>query len=211
MKIGILGSGYIGAPLGRLWAATGHEVMFSSRHPDRLGELVERTGSNARAGTLAEAAEFGDVILEAIPFRAISELPVEQLAGKVVLSAANYYPSRDGAIALGEQTQSQWAAARLPGAKLVKAFNMMRAAEIERRADGENLQPLAVLIASDWDDAKPIAARLVREAKFEPVDVGGLADSAIFQATAAPLYDVRISPQRAREVLASHGVALAPA
>ncbi len=204
MRIGILGSGFIGGPLGRLWAGAGHEVMFSSRHPEKLVKLAEQAGSKAKTGTIEEAAEFGDVIMEAVPFLSIPDLPSDLLAGKVVLSAANYYPSRDGHIELGGKTQSEWVASHLPGAKLVKAFNMMRAGEIERRANGEPFDPLAVFLASDDAEARTVAEQLVREAKFEPVFVGRLADSAVFQATSAPLYDVQISPDEARRRLAIH-------
>lgn len=203
MKIGILGSGYIGGSLGRLWVAAGHEVMFSSRHPEKLAELVEKAGPNARAGTINEAAEFGEVIMEAIPFKSIPDLPADKLAGKVVLSAANYYPSRDGQIDLGGKTQPEWVASNLPGSKLVKAFNMMRASVMEALADGDGTPGLAILIASDHEDAKAVAKQLVRDAKFEPVDVGSLVDSHVFQATDAPLYDVQLSADEARERLAA--------
>ena len=200
MKIGIIGSGLIGAPLGRLWAAAGHEVMFSSRHPEKLENLAAKAG--AQTGTIDEAAEFGEVIMEAIPFKSIPDLPADKFTDKVVLSAANYYPSRDGEIDLGGMTQSEWVAAHLPGAKLVKAFNMMRAGVIEALAEGNGTPGLAIFIASDYDDAKAVAEQLIREAKFEPVDVGSLADSSVFQAIDAPLYDVRISPEAARQQLA---------
>lgn len=202
MKIGIIGSGSIGAPLGRLWTAAGHEVMFSSRHPEKLKDLAIKAGASARTGTIDEAAEFGDVLMESIPFKSIPDLPADKFTGKVVLSAANYYPSRDGQIDLGGMTQSEWVASHLPGAKLVKAFNMMRAGVIEALAEGNGTPGLAILIAGDYEDAKAVAEQLIRDAKFEPVDVGSLADSSVFQATNAPLYDVRISPEAARQQLA---------
>ena len=114
MKIGIIGSGFIGAPLGRLWTAAGHEVMFSSRHPEKLQDLATKAGASAQTGTIDEAAEFGEVIMEAIPFKSIPDLPADKFMGKLVLSAANYYPSRDGQINLGGMTQSQWVASHLP-------------------------------------------------------------------------------------------------
>ncbi len=202
MNIGIIGSGNIGGALGRLWATAGHTVCFGSRHPDRLDELVRQAGDNARAGTNEEAAEFGEVILEAIPFHAIPQLPAEKLAGKVVLSAANYYPSRDGEIDLGGQTQSEWVASHLPGARLVKAFNMMQAGVMEQLADGAGTPGLTIFIAGDDDEAKQMAQRLVEDVKFTPIDVGSLADSHVFQATDAPLYDVQLSPEEARQRLA---------
>ena len=201
MKIGIIGSGNIGGSLGRLWAAAGHEVCFGSRDPESLSDLVAKAGANAQAATQEEAAAFGDVVLEAIPFHAVPELPHDSLAGKVVLSASNYYPERDGEINLGGRTQSEWVASHLPQTRLVKAFNMMQAGVMEELADGGGTPGLAIFLASDDDEAKQTAAQLVRDAKFEPVDAGTLAESGVFQATDAPLYDVQISGDEARRRL----------
>ncbi len=200
MKIGIIGSGNIGAPLGRLWASAGHEVLFSSRHPERLSALVTRAGHGARAGSVDEAAQFGEVILEAVPFGKVGELPVEKLRGKTVLSAANYYPERDGRIDLGRRTQSEWVAAQLPGARLVKAFNMMQARVMEALADGGDRTGLAIFIAGDEAGAKHTASALIRDAKFTPVDVGALRDGKLFQ-TDGPLYNTQFTPEEAREAL----------
>jgi predicted dinucleotide-binding enzyme len=200
MKIGILGSGNIGGALGRLWAAAGHQVFFSSRHPERLTGLLQKAGPDARAGCPEEAADFGEVILEAVPFGHVSNLPVEHMTNKVVLSAANYYPSRDGQIDLGGRTESEWVASRLPGTRLVKAFNMMRAAVMEELADGRGRPGLAIFIASDDEEAKHIASGLVSDARFTPVDVGPLRSGALFQ-TNAPLYDTQMDPEQARKAV----------
>ena len=201
MNIGIIGSGNIGSALGRLWAAAGHQVCFGSRHPDRLGDLVTKAGPNARADTQEAAAAFGEVVLEAVPFAVTPDLPREQLAGKVLLSASNYYPRRDGEIDLEGVTHTEWVAARLPGVRVVKAFNMMRATTMEELADGGGTPGLAILLAGDDADAKRVAATLVRDAKFEPVDAGDLAAGQLFQSPDAPLYDVQITPDAARAVL----------
>jgi predicted dinucleotide-binding enzyme len=102
MKIGIVGSGQIGGLIGRLWSQAGHEVLFSSRHPEHLAELVEQAGGAARAGTPEEAIAFGDVVLLSIPFVALPDFGrsmTEALGRKVVLETANPYPDRDGAMA----------------------------------------------------------------------------------------------------------------
>jgi predicted dinucleotide-binding enzyme len=201
MKIGILGSGNIGGALGRLWAAAGHEVFFASRHPERLVTLVRQAGPRARAGCPEEAADFGEVLLEAVPFGHVGHLPVERMKGKIVLSAANYYPSRDGDIDLGGLTQSEWVASRLPGTRLVKAFNMMRAGVMEQLADGAGRPGLAIFIAGDDVDAKRVAATLVSDAKFTPIDVGPLRSGVLFQ-TNGPLYDTQLQPEQARKAVA---------
>lgn len=200
MRIGIIGSGNIGAPLGRLWAAAGHQVLFSSRHPERLRELAARAGVNAGVGSAEEAADFGEVILEAVPFGRMSELPAAKLTGKPVLSAANYYPGRDGRIDLRGLTQSEFAASLLPGARLVKAFNMMQAGVMEALADGTGRPGLAIFIAGDDEDAKRIAAGLVADAQFTPIDVGPLRAGALFQ-TDGPLYNTQFTQEEARKAL----------
>src|SRR5215213_3697423 len=101
VKIGIIGAGNIGANAARLFAEAGHEVVISnSRGPETLSELVEEIGAGVRAVTLEEAADSGDVVLEAIPFGRFEELPADRLAGKIVIDASNYYPGRDGEIDL---------------------------------------------------------------------------------------------------------------
>lgn len=200
MKIGILGSGNIGGALGRLWAAAGHQVFFSSRHPERLGGLVQKAGPNAHAGCPEDAAAFGEVLLEAVPFGHVGNLPLEHMKGKVVLTAANYYPSRDGQIDLGGKTESEWVASRMPGVRLVKAFNMMRAGVMEELADGGGRPGLAIFIAGDDGEAKRVASVLVTDARFTPIDVGPLRSGALFQ-TNAPLYDTQMDPESARKAV----------
>src|SRR5687768_16931444 len=74
LKIGIIGSGRIGSTLGAIWAKAGHEVMFSSLDLEHDKALAAKVGANARAGTSREAAQFGDVILTAVPFRALPQI-----------------------------------------------------------------------------------------------------------------------------------------
>lgn len=203
MKIGIIGSGGIGGSLGRLWAAAGHQVFFSSRNPDQLHDLASKAGANASYGRVEEAIAFSDLLLEAIPFAAAMRLPAEDYAGKVIINASNYYPHRDGEIDLGVLSQSEAFAARLPGARVVKAFNMMFAEEMAARADGKTEERLAILYAGDDAAAKRIAAQLIEEAIFAPVDAGGLANGVYFE-NGGPLYAKRMSADTARESLAQH-------
>lgn len=205
MDIGIIGGGNIGGPPGRLWAAAGHRVRFGSRNTDKLAPLVgaiTAAGGDAGAVTVAEAAAFGEAVLEAVPFAALPGLPKAELTGKPLLSAANYYPQRDGRIDLGGLGHSEWAARQLPGVRLVKAFNMMRAGVMAALADGGGTPGLAVLLAGDDEAAKRVAERLVRDARFEPVDAGPLAAGRLFQSPDAPLYDVQLSAAAARTRLA---------
>ena len=185
MKIGILGSGNIGGSLGRLWAKAGHEIYFSSRNPDSLAPLVAQAGGNARAGSLDEAMAFADVILEALPFSAAMKLPAEALADKTVISAANYYPPRDGEIDLGGLTQTEALARQLPRTTLVKAFNMMFATEMEALANGQGTPGRAIFFAGDDAEANSIAAQLIETAQFVPIGVGPLRNGRYFENGAA--------------------------
>src|SRR4051812_48005795 len=99
MRIGIIGAGMIGSTVAKLWVDAGHEVKIASRHPDALRPLAESLGSRASAGTSAEAATFGDVVMLTVPLAATPELARElasSLAGKIVLDTGNAYEKRDG-------------------------------------------------------------------------------------------------------------------
>src|SRR5665213_4073871 len=130
LRIGIIGSGHIGGTVGGLWVKAGHPVLFSSRHPDELKDLVAGLGPLARAGTVAEAIAYGDVIFVAVPYGALPGLGQvydDALKGKIVLDAGNAVAARDGPIAdeverngVGVTSQKY-----LPSTKLVRAFNTL--------------------------------------------------------------------------------------
>src|SRR4051812_23339455 len=97
MKVGIIGSGNIGATSARLFVRAGYEVALSnSRGGEGLEEIVAELGEKTRATTIEEATRFGEVILVAIPFGKFRTLPAEGFQGKIVVDAGNYYPQRDG-------------------------------------------------------------------------------------------------------------------
>jgi 8-hydroxy-5-deazaflavin:NADPH oxidoreductase len=98
--IGLIGAGHIGGTLARIATDAGYQVVVSnSRGPETLVDLVHDLGDTARAATAAEAAEAGDVVVVTIPFGAHPDVPVESLAGTVVIDTTNYYPRRDGHVA----------------------------------------------------------------------------------------------------------------
>jgi predicted dinucleotide-binding enzyme len=157
----------------------GHEVMLSSRHPENLKELAQRLGPLARVGTPKEAALFGEVILVSVPYGALPQIGrdlASELRGKVVLDTCNPFPGRDGPIAEEARRKGSGIASAelLPGTRLVRAFNTIPASVLltEARRAGERI---AVPLAGDDRAALDVAARLVREAGFEPVEVGPLA------------------------------------
>lgn len=205
MRIGVIGAGNIGAAAAGLFTLAGHEVAIAnSRGPETLGSLVESLGPGVRAATVEEAAEFGEVVMEAIPFGRYRDLPAEPLAGKVFITASNYYPARDGEIDLGGRAQSEFIARYLPESRVVKAFNT-----IYFRRLAENGRPEApveerevIFLAGDDADAKATVAALIEEVGFAPVDTGTITESTR-QEPGAPIYNVAMTPARARELLAN--------
>jgi predicted dinucleotide-binding enzyme len=178
-KIGIIGSGRIGGSLGGIWAKAGHEVMFSSLDLEHDKALAASVGPNARAGTSREAAAFGDVILMAVPYRALPSLGKELadlIKGKVVIDATNPIVARDGDIATWAREQGAGAASAqlLPGARIVRAFNAVGAARLPEIAQRKG-ERTGMPIASDDTSAIEGASRLIRDVGFEPVLVGPLA------------------------------------
>ena len=178
VKIGIIGSGKIGGTLGGLWVKAGHEVMFSSLDLDHDKALAASLGPNARAGTVREAAEFGEVLLMAVPYGALPQLGRDLaglIKGKVVLDACNPYPTRDGEIATWAREKGAGLASAelLPGARLVRAFNAIGAARLPEiaRQQGERT---GIPMAGDDANAIETASSLVREIGFEPVAIGSM-------------------------------------
>jgi predicted dinucleotide-binding enzyme len=176
-KIGIIGSGNVGSALGSVWVKAGHSVMFSSRHLEEDKALAAKLGPNASAGTPEQAAEFGEILLLAVPYGALPELGkslAKHYKGKVVIDACNPYPNRDGEIAnwAREKGAGLASAELLPGARIVRAFNAVGAARM--RAVHEDPGKIGMPIASDDPQAVEIASALIRDIGFEPVLIGGL-------------------------------------
>ena len=204
MKIGIFGAGAIGAALAKLAADQGHDVMISSRHPESLAELA--AGIGCSAGTIAQAARFGELCIAAVPLKALDSLPVAPLAGKVVIDAMNYYPDRDGTIApldARATTTSELVAARLTGARLVKAFNAILARDLP--ADARPPVPPgrhALPIAGDDPAAKRIVVELHEAFGFQALDTGPLTQSWRFE-RAKPAYCIPLDAAGLSQALAA--------
>jgi 8-hydroxy-5-deazaflavin:NADPH oxidoreductase len=200
--VGILGAGEIGGSLGELLAQAGHEVMISSRHLQERREQAAALG--CRMGTLTEAAAFGEVVIIALPPGAFVDIPVSALAGKVVVDATNYYPTRDGAIPeLDERrtTTSERLAQRLPGARLVKAFNSILAMDLPRKGRPPIEGGLRALpIAGDDAAAKALVTEMHAQLGFDVLDTGGLADSWRFE-RAKPGYCIPLNVDQLRAAL----------
>ena len=206
MKIGIIGAGNIGATAAQLFAQGGHEVVISnSRGPETLSEVVQEIGGRVQAVTIEEAADFGEVVLEAIPFGRYEELPADRLAGKIVVDASNYYPGRDGDIDLEGLTSTGLLARHLADSRVVKAFNTMfyKMLASEGRTDAPVEDRLVLFVAGDDAEAKSIVSDLIEQIGFAPVDTGSLNDSGK-QEPGAPVYNTPMTPDPAREMLASY-------
>ncbi|HEU4538083.1 MAG TPA: NADPH-dependent F420 reductase [Polyangiaceae bacterium] len=180
--LGLIGAGHIGSQVARLAVKAGYDVVVSnSRGPETLAELVAELGPRARAGTALEAATAGDLVVVTIPLKSIASVPVEPLAGKIVIDTNNYYPERDGHIAeldAERTTTSELLQAHLPKSKVVKAFNHIHAAQLTtdgRPAGTPNRR--ALVIAGDDAEANAAVTRLLDQFGFDTVDAGPLAES----------------------------------
>jgi hypothetical protein len=205
--IGFIGSGRIGSQLARLAVAQGHDVVLSnSRGPETLSDLVAELGPHARAATPAEAAQAADLAVVTIPLKAIDTVPVEPLAGKVVIDTNNYYPSRDGqieALDSEETTVSELLQQHLPTSKVVKAFNHIMASQLT--TDG---QPAgtpgrrALAVAGDDADARATVTRLLDSFGFDAVEVSPLSEGWRYQRD-TPAYVTRETAESLRADLAA--------
>jgi len=202
-KIGIVGSGRIGGTLGILLAKAGYEVLYSSRHPGTLKDLVKKAGLKACAGTVAEAIAFGDVIVLSVPLKAFTELDAEtkeSLKGKIVIDTSNPYPERDGVIA--EEARNEpggmgaFVARLLPGARIVRAFNSVYSEDLKKTVNSRG-EKIGIPIAGDDQEGLKAAEELVKRAGLDPVVVGNLSTSKLFDvgtavyATSAPAREIR--------------------
>ncbi len=180
--IGFIGSGNIGGNVARKAIENGYDVVLSnSRGPETLADLVEELGPKARAATAEEAGAAGDIVVVSVPFKAIDQVPVAPLDGKIVVDTNNYYFERDGHIASlddGIDTVSGLLQSRLPGSRVAKGFNHIQAADIltDGLPQGDpNRRALAT--ASDHADAAEFVTALYDQFGFDAVTIGPLAES----------------------------------
>jgi predicted dinucleotide-binding enzyme len=207
MRIGLIGAGHIGSTLAKLAVDNGHEVVISnSRGPETLTDLVDELGDSARAGTAAEAATDGDVVVVTIPLKSYRQVPVDELAGKTVIDTNNYYPQRDGQIAElddGTTTSSQLLAEHLPASRIVKAFNNIRYADLGGQGQSAGTPGRRALpLAGDDEASKKVVSDLIDEFGFDAVDAGRLAEGRRYQPD-TPAYGTRLDADELRTALAA--------
>jgi hypothetical protein len=203
MTIGVIGAGAMGGPLGQAWAAAGHRVVYATRNPAELMELVQAAAPRATAGYTDAAAAFGDVIVLAVPPSAIEQIGRDYghlMQGKVVIDITNPRLDRDGEITNEwlEMGTGLAMAGYLPGVRLVKAFNTLSSRMLANPAP--NGVRIGIPIAADDAEAREIAAALVRDAGFEPVIVGPLARAKEFD-RGTPVWVTGMNAAEVREAL----------
>ena len=179
IRIGVIGAGSLGGTVGRVLVEAGYEVKFSSRHPEELVAMARELGARASTGTPREAAEFGKVLLFAVPYEALPQLGrdlKDEISGKIVLDACNVSSGTDSTLAGEVKTDGTGltSAKLLPHTRLVRAFSAVDATQVEASFKHER-ERLGVPLAGDDAEAVQIAAQLVRDAGCEPVIVGRLA------------------------------------
>ncbi|MFK3703965.1 hypothetical protein EDF73_109180 [Raoultella sp. BIGb0138] len=204
MKIGIIGAGFVGRSIAKLALQAGHDVMLSnSRGPQTLFSLRPMIG--CQIGSANDAAEFGEVVVIAVPLSAVNALPVAGINNKHVIDAVNYYPERDGEISrldAGQTTTSELLAHILPAARVTKAFNAIPMTQLESDglpAGAENRRALP--LAGDDEEGKNIAAALYEAFGFDAVDAGPLSEGWRFE-RGRPAYCVRMTRQELLTTLA---------
>jgi predicted dinucleotide-binding enzyme len=207
VTIGLIGAGHIGSQIARLAVANGYDVVISnSRGPETLSKLVAELGPRARAGTVLEAARAGDIVVVTIPLKNYRTVPVEPLAGKIVIDTNNYYPERDGHIPELDNestTTSELLQNHLPASKVVKAFNHIYAAELTTHGQPPGTKNRrALVIAGDDQEAKATVTHLLDQFGFDTVDAGPLKEGWRIQRD-TPGYGPRRTAEELRKDLAA--------
>jgi predicted dinucleotide-binding enzyme len=205
--IGTIGAGHIGTAVARLAVAAGYDVVVSnSRGPETLADLVADLGPRASADTATGAATRGDLVVVTIPLHAIEAVPVEPLAGKIVVDTNNYYAARDGHVAeLDEHraTSAELLQRHLPSSHVVKAFNHIRSTELESEGTPAGTAGRrALAVYGDDAGAVETVTRWLDELGYDAVQGGGLAESWRIE-PGTPGYGPRLDADELSEALAA--------
>jgi predicted dinucleotide-binding enzyme len=184
MNIGIIGTGRMGTGLAKHWVKIGHNIMLGSRDPEKARAIAAEIG--VQSGTQAEATGFGEVVVLATPWNATEAVARSlPLVGKIVIDCTNdLSPVRGETLRGTAQEVAEWAA----GAKVVKAFNTVffQILHAEQTSDERG----TIFIAGDDAGAKSVVGGLIRDAGFEPCDVGGLKNSHYIDKLAALIVEI---------------------
>jgi predicted dinucleotide-binding enzyme len=180
MRIGILGSGLMGGKFGTVFARAGHDVVFSySRSKEKLERLARDAGGSARAGTPAEAVKDADALLLAVHWSRVDDVlkKAGDLSGKVIMTCSLPMNDNDSGLVVGlTSSGAEELAKKVPKARIVSAFNTLPSEvlfAVFAKRDSGAVRPSQVYCGDDAK-AKEVAARLIRDVGFEPIDAGPL-------------------------------------
>jgi 8-hydroxy-5-deazaflavin:NADPH oxidoreductase len=182
MRIGIVGAGKIGGNCAKQFAKGGHEVKLSGRDASKLEPLAAEIGDAASVGTPAEAAEFGEVVVFAVPWDGFDDAVAGagDLDGKIVIDTTNQYGSSE--MPADGETGATFHAAKVGSARYTKSFNTLTStfqAEAAFRPEDERV---VQWVCGDDDEAKKVVMGLISDAGYVPVDVGPNAEAAVMEA-----------------------------
>ncbi len=186
MRIGIVGAGRIGGNCAAQFAKGGHEVKLSGRDASKLEPLATEIGDAASVGTPAEAAEFGEVVVIAVPWDGFDDAVTgaRSLDGKIVIDTTNQYGSSE--MPADGETGASFHAARVPTARYTKSFNTLTSAFQAEAAFRPEADRVVQWVCGDDADAKKVVMDLIADAGYVPVDVGGNADASVMEAPRRP-------------------------
>ncbi|MGX8907987.1 NADPH-dependent F420 reductase [Streptomyces netropsis] len=188
MKIGVLGTGNMADALATHWVRAGHEVLIGGRDERKAQRLATRIGGGAGHGSLRAAADFGEVVLVALPYGAGADVVGElqaTLSGKVLLDCANPVGPGFRLLTDGGPSAAARLAAAAPGARVIKAFNLCHEDVWRMTPPVFDGQPLMVPVCGDDEAAVASVYDLVRDVGCAPVAGGGLERAGLLEATAA--------------------------
>jgi hypothetical protein len=213
VKIGIVGAGRIGGNLAAQWVRRGHDVLLSfKRDRDELAEMAGATG--ARWGSVSDAVEHGDVLVVSVPWPTLDAVANELHPGdKALIDTTNQYAAGGVARDFSEGSAAEHNAHRFATSRLVKAFNTYTSGFQAEVGDGRHANPVAMFFGGEDDAAKEVAATLVRDTGFEPVDLGGWATISLLEAPHRPgaVYGEEYTPDAARRIAAAAATDIAEA
>ena len=186
MRIGIVGAGKIGGNCARQFAKGGHEVMLSGRDPAKLEPLASEIGNAASVGTPAEAAEFGEVVVFAVPWDGFDDAveSAGSLDGKIVIDTTNQYGSSE--MPSEGQTAASFHAARVDGARYTKSFNTLTSAFQAEAAFRPEEERIVQWVCGDDVAAKQVVMGLIADAGYAPIDLGRNEDAAVMEMPRRP-------------------------